>query len=153
MTIRILTSGAIGFEELRTTLNQQYTEYSLDQLHQAVMDVSWDPKQPVIKVAYPFLITIKPEFTRDDLKSATDDSEQLQRYLHLLEKALPIFAADDQDHIVLGREHGLGFVPMITVQREQIRRETKLMSAIVPHASSYHISFAGDSRLTVFLKD
>lgn len=151
MTIRILTSGAIGFEDLRTKLQAErdYTVYDLDALCSAADQKHW----PEFYEDKPFLLVVKPEFSRDDLKSATDDSVQLQRYLAVLAHIVPMLAIDGREHVVLGREHGLGFVPMITVQRETIRRETKILSALVPYASSYHISFAGDTRLTVMLRD
>ena len=149
MTIRIITSGAIGFEELLSKSAPGYQVHTLDTLAAAAAQKHWPE---FYDNSLPFLISVKPEFTRDDLKATTDDSEQLQGYLRLLNHLLPLMVSDPREHLFLGREHGLGFVPMITVQREQIRRETKLMAAIVPHATSYQISFAGDTRLTLFDK-
>lgn len=146
--IRFYTSGVIGTDVLWAKLrrdNPQARAYTWAEFQQAADQKYWPEF-----LTSDFLIQLLPDYPADDLKTATDDSPLLKYHRGTLQHLCPFFAADSHQISFVGHEHGLGFVPMITRHREQIRRETALAAEVMPYASSYQIMFPGESFLTVF---
>lgn len=141
--IHFLTTGVIGRQ---TFLVQSRLRAMAALTLRELLEQGYFTDAPV-----PSLLLLSPPFSREDLRAnRLEHSPEYRLAALVLQERLQAAAQTPTPHYVLGYEYGLGFVPMIAVQREEINRMAALQAKVVAQASRYDIIVAGCASIPVF---
>jgi|ERR1019366_942103 hypothetical protein len=150
MGIKVTTSGVIGLEKLNANIyNLVSFRDFVEGLDVYVARVQGRIVESVPSVHY---ILLNPEYPIEDLKLPLGDSKLFRDDRLAAQTMARVWskAPEGYDLVIHGKENGLAFVPMRVEIREQMRRETELLSIFVNVANSYRVSMPGGSSITVF---
>jgi hypothetical protein len=150
MTVHIRTSGVLGTERLLED-HRKFCSNPIN-FRDFINQNFYNPIQ--FKNSQPGLVLVNPEYEIDDLRGKSlFDSEVFLSDFTICKNILSYIGEikdSERSFYFLGKEFGLGLVPMIVRHREQMRREAEIMALLSEHAQSYYIAFAGPTYVRVF---
>ena len=150
MAIYVKTSGVIGLENLNKNTHNLITWRSFV----AGLDI-YEARvrgEMVPSIAATHYVFLNPEYEVAELKAGVAQDSPYITDIRVAKRAVKVWAHSPEGHdlVIHGKEFGLGFVPLRSDIREQMRRETELLSLFIQVAKSYSISMPGHCKITVF---